>query len=339
MATEKEGDKLHSRKIKTVAIILVFIFGLGIVQVSAKSSERKKVIVGGTPFGLKLFTNGVVIIEIDDKDSPAKKSGLKVNDIIKEANNIKVESNEQLKEIINKSDGKELEIKIQRNSKSITKKITPKKTDDSYVLGVWIRDSTAGIGTITYFDPENKSFGALGHGICDQDTGMLMPLKNGEILNAKISHFTKANEGIVGGLNGYFDDDKIGTITINNGYGIYGSYEYTYNDQYLEVAYDNEIKNGDAYILSTIEGNKPQKYAVKLSKIDTNQNSGKNMIVSVKDKKLLEKTGGIIQGMSGSPIIQNGRIVGAVTHVFINSPEKGYGICISNMLSNYEQFN
>ncbi len=339
MATEKEGDKLHFKKIKSVAIILVLIFAVCTINTSAATTQRKRVILGGTPFGLKLFTNGVIVIEVEQKDSPAKKADIKTNDIIIYANDVEIDSNETLKEVINNCNGETVELQIIRNNKKISKNITPKKANDEYLLGLWIRDSTAGIGTVTYFDPENKSFGALGHGICDQDTGLLMPLKNGEIQSATISHYTKATNGVVGGLNGYFDKNKIGTITINNGYGIYGNYEYTDNKQYIEVAKDDEIKKGDAYILSTIEGKSPKKYSVTLSKINHNANSGQNMIVTVTDKELLNTTGGIIQGMSGSPIIQDGRLVGAVTHVFVNSPYKGYGISITNMLANYEQFN
>lgn len=330
---------MHSKKIRVVAIILVLLSTTGIIFTNAASNDRKKVILGGTVFGLKLFTNGVIVIETDKKGA-AKDAGIKVNDVIIKANEIQIESNEQLKEIVSNSNGKRVELEINRNGETIVKEILPEKdSNGNYVAGIWVRDSTAGIGTVTYFDPDNKSFGALGHGICDQDTGMLMPLKNGEILSATISHYSKASDGVVGCLNGYFDNNKIGTITINNGYGIYGNYDSTGNNQYIEVANKAEISNGDAYILSTIDGNTPQKYSVTISNVNFDSNSGQNMTLKVTDKKLLDKTGGIIQGMSGSPIIQNGRLIGAVTHVFINSPEKGYGICISNMLANYEQFN
>ncbi len=331
---------MHSKKIKIVAITIVLIITLGIVSANAKEKERKQVLLGGNPFGLKLFTNGVIVIEIDSDDSAAKNAGIKVNDIICKADQTTIETNEQLKELVKNSNGRKINLKIIRNNKEISKTLTPKKDNNSeYVAGMWVRDSTAGIGTVTYYDPENKSYGALGHGICDKDTGMLMPLKNGEITLANISHFSKASDGVVGGLNGYFDDQKIGSITINNGYGIYGNYYYTDSMTKVDVAKENEIRSGDAYIYATIEGNTPKKYSVKLSKLNLIDTNGQNMVVTVTDKELLSKTGGIVQGMSGSPIVQNGKLVGAVTHVFINSPEKGYGISITNMLSNYEQFN
>ena len=323
-------------KINSVAIILVIMILLTILNVNAQEQSKKQVILGGTPFGLKLFTNGVIVIEVE-KDSPAEKADIKVNDTIIKANNTIIDSNEKLKKIIESSKENEIELIIKRNGKTVNKTIIPQKKNNNYSAGMWIRDSCAGIGTITYYDPENNSFGALGHGICDPDTGMLMPLKNGEIMSATISHITKAQDGVVGGLNGYFSQNKIGSITVNNGFGIYGTYEYCENSSIVTVAKDSEIKKGDAYILSTIE-DKPKLYKVKLSKINITKTNGQNMLITVVDDELLKKTGGIVAGMSGSPILQDGKLVGAVTHVFVNSPRKGYGITINNMLSNYEQF-
>jgi len=340
VATEKEGDKLHLKKSKIVAIIIVLASISMLCSFSAYANEEKQVLLGGKPFGLKLFTNGVIVIDVDKKNSPAQNAGIKVNDIIVKAQQTTIENNEQLKEIVENSKGNKIQLEVNRNNKEIKLTLTPEKNNSNeYVAGMWIRDSTAGIGTITYYNPENSSFGALGHGICDKDTGMLMPLKDGEITFANISHVTKANDGVVGGLNGYFDDQKVGSITINNGYGIYGKYDYTDSKRLISVADDDEIKSGDAYIYSTISGNTPKMFKVKLSKLNFDKNNGQNMTVTVTDEELISKTGGIVQGMSGSPIIQNGKLVGAVTHVFVNSPEKGYGISISNMLSNYEQFN
>lgn len=336
MATEKESDNLHAlKKSKTVAIILVLILTLGFINVNAQNNDTKKVILGGTPFGLKLFTNGVIVIEVNGDNSPAKNADIKVNDLITKVNGQEITSNEILKSYIENSKGEELNLQILRNGMEISKTIIPVKDENNnYVAGMWIRDSTAGIGTVTYFDYDTKTFGALGHGICDKDTGMLMPLRNGEIMSATISNYNKAQEGVIGGLNGYFDSEIIGSITVNNGYGIYGTYEHTDNTTVIEVANDDEIKEGKATILSTIEENKTEEFDVEITKVAINENNGQNMIIKVTDQELLNKTGGIVQGMSGSPILQNGKLVGAVTHVFINSPEKGYGIAISNMLSN-----
>ncbi len=326
---------MQSPKIKRiVAIIIVLVLTLGIFSVQAEETS-KQVILGGTPFGLKIFTNGVIVIEVNSGNSPAQKAGIKINDLITKANNQTITSNEELKSIIEKSDGKEISLTITRNSHEIVKNIVPvKDSNGNYIAGMWIRDSTAGIGTVTYFDPQDNTFGALGHGICDKDTNMLMPLRDGEIVSATISNCTKGSDGVIGGLNGYLSTDKIGDITVNNGYGIYGTYNYTNNTHYIEVANEDEISLGKATILSTIEGDTPKEYQVEITKLNLTENNGQNMTLKVTDEELLEKSGGIVQGMSGSPVIQNGKLVGAVTHVFINSPEKGYGISISNMLSN-----
>ena len=324
---------MHVAKIKKfVAITLVLLLTIGITSVKAEEN-RKQVILGGTPFGLKIFTNGVIVIEVDENNSPAKNAGIKVNDIITKADNTVITSNEELKGIIENSSGEEIELTVLRESQELIKTIIPQKdSNNNYVVGMWIRDSTAGIGTVTYFDPENSTFGALGHGICDKDTNMLMPLRDGEITSATISNCTKGTDGVIGGLNGYFNPDKIGDITVNNGYGIYGNYQYTDCTRFAYVARDNEIKTGKASILSTIEGTTPKEYSVEVIRLNLSENNGQNMIIKVTDEELISKTGGIIQGMSGSPILQNGKLIGAVTHVFINSPQKGYGICISNML-------
>ncbi len=324
---------MYVKKIKRiVAITLLLILTFGLTTVNAQNND--KVILGGTPFGLKIFTNGVIVIEVSDNTSPAKNSGIKVNDLIIKANDKEISSNEELKNIIESCNGLPIVLTIKRGDDFLIKNIIPEKDENNnYVVGMWIRDSTAGIGTVTYFDPNDKTFGALGHGICDKDTNMLMPLRDGEILSATISNCTKGDNGAIGGLNGYFNNEKIGDITVNNGYGIYGSYDYTESNRYIEIAEDDEIKTGKASIYSTVEGRTPQEYEVEIIKVNLNKNNGQNMIIKVTDESLLKKTGGIVQGMSGSPIIQNGKLIGAVTHVFINSPQKGYGISISNMMS------
>ena len=315
--------------------MLVLILTLSFISVKAEQ-KNKKVILGGIPFGLKAFTNGVMVIEVNENNSPAKDVGIKVNDVIINANNTSVKSNEDLKNIIENSNGKTVNMTIIRDNKEISKCIVPKKDEGGiYTAGMWIRDSTAGIGTITYFDQTTHKFGALGHGICDKDTGMLMPIRNGDIIEAKITNYTKGSSGNLGGLDGYFESTKIGDISINNAYGVYGDYEYSYDNEIIEVARDDEIEKGKAKIVSTISSEGPKEYSVEIIKVNTLENSGQNMIIKVTDKELLSKTGGIVQGMSGSPIIQNDKLVGAVTHVFINSPHKGYGISISNMLSNH----
>lgn len=329
-------QRLNFQRFVATVLVLVLLLTAGTFSVNAES-KSKQVILGGTPFGLKLFTNGVIVIEVSENNSPAKDVGMKVNDLIIKADNTEITSNEQFKNIVESSNGNAIALTIVRDNEQLTKNIVPKKdSNNNYILGMWIRDSTAGIGTVTYFDPQNGSFAALGHGICDKDTNMLMPIRNGEIMCATISNCTKGTQTVIGGLNGYFEADKIGEITVNNGYGIYGKYEYTNNTRFIQTADDSEIETGDAAIVSTVEGKTPKEYKVEIMKLNLSEKNGQNIILKVKDEDLITKTGGIVQGMSGSPIIQNGKLVGAVTHVFVNSPQKGYGISISNMLNNTE---
>lgn len=318
------------KKVALIAIILSFVFSL------SATAQNKSVILGGEPFGLKLFTNGCIVIKLDDdKNSPSKNADVEKNDIIVGVNGQEITSNEELVKAVRNSNGEDIELSLLRNNETITTTISPKLDDDKeYVLGMWVRDSTAGIGTFTYFDEETKSFGALGHGICDKDTGMLMPIKDGEILKAEISGYNKGTNGVAGGLNGYFDEDVIGIIKTNDAFGIYGMYYDALGDKKIEVAEDNEISNGEASIFTTIDDEGVKEYAIEIEGINLSDKSGQNMILRVTDDELIDKTGGIIQGMSGSPIVQNGKLIGAVTHVFLNSPKKGYGISISNMLSN-----
>ena len=201
-----------------------------------------------------------------------------------------------------------------------------------------MRDSTAGLGTITYFDESTCSFGALGHGINDRDTGMLLPLGSGRIVNAEITSVTKAQPGVAGGLNGYMGSTVIGTITVNNGFGVYGKYEALPQGTRIPCAADDEITTGDATIFCTLDDSGIHGYSVTIEKVDPDDESGQNMTLRVTDEELLRRTGGIVQGMSGSPIVQNGKLVGAVTHVFVNAPRTGYGITIGNMRESYRRF-
>ena len=323
------------KKILTVAFMLCLTASLAL---NTHAAGADTVLLGGMPFGLKLYTQGVLVINVDDGSS-ADTAGIKENDIILSANDTDVTDNDQLREIITSSNGADIELSLMRDNTPITVTLAPETNDeDEYEAGMWIRDSTAGLGTITYFDEETRSFGALGHGICDRDTGMLMPLKSGEVLKAEISSVCKAQRGVAGGLNGYMDEEVIGIVSLNNSYGIYGRYSVSLSDTRIECADDSEIRPGAAQIVTTTDENGPKTYDIEIESVNTDNNSGQNMVIRVTDEDLKEKTGGIIQGMSGSPILQNGKLIGAVTHVFVNTPEKGYGITISNMRENYAQY-
>ena len=300
---------------KILSVLVAFLLLFPVCTVSA-ADKPKKVILGGSPFGLTMYTGGVMVVNIDESyDSPAKQSGLKENDVITHADGTEITSNEQLRSLIETSEGSDIELSVLRDKSPISLSVTPKRDErGDYTAGMWVRDSTAGLGTVTYFDEETHTFGALGHGICDRDTGMLLPLGSGKIVKAQITSISKAKKGVAGGLNGYMSDEIIGDMTVNSDFGVYGSYTAVPKGRELECA-----ENGDIY-------------TVNIESLNLNANSGQNMVIRVTDKKLLNTTGGIVQGMSGSPIVQDGKLIGAVTHVFVNTPEKGYGISIGNML-------
>ncbi len=301
------------------------------------------VVPSGKPFGIKIYTDGVMIINIDSVDTengyvyPAKDAGLKVGDVIVSINGINVHSNEEVADVIEKSTGKILNFKVKRNKKEFVSKVNPKLSYSSgqYKTGIWVRDSSAGIGTMTFYSPANKITCGLGHGICDSDTGEILSLKSGELVNAEIIDITKSVSGTPGEIKGRFNKTTIGKLLANTETGVYAVSNEEFNAADIaKIALKQEVKKGEAKILTTVESNgKPKLYSCKIEKISYNNNITKNMIIRITDKELLEKTGGIIQGMSGSPIIQNGKLIGAVTHVFIDDCTCGYAIFAENMMS------
>ncbi len=322
---------------RTISSLLAILLTLPVL--SAGSLEtRRKVTPGGMPFGLTMYTSGVVVVSVEDNGA-ADTAGVRENDVITRLNGEEIRSNEQLRELISASDGADIELSVLRGKSPISLSLTPEEADDgSYAAGMWVRDSTAGLGTVTYFDSASMSFGALGHGICDRDTGMLLPLKSGEIVQAEITSVTRAQKGVAGGLNGYMTDEKLGELSVNSGYGVYGRYTAAPEGEEVECAFDSDIHTGGAEIYTTVDDGGVKAYRVIIESLNLSDTSGQNLVLRVIDPDLMEKTGGIVQGMSGSPIIQDGRLVGAVTHVFVNSPEMGYGISIGNMLACYEEF-
>ena len=327
------------KMIRYVSVMLIAVLLTPVFSVSA-ADERRTVRLGGVPFGLTMYTGGVIVVNVrEEDDSPAYAAGIRENDLILSADGEEVSSNEELKEIVSESGGEDIELSVIRGKSPISVTITPEQDEDGdYSVGMWVRDSTAGLGPVTYFDESTHSFGALGHGICDRDTGMLMPLGSGQVVKAEIESISKAKKGIAGGLNGIMTDDEIGELTVNSAFGVYGRYTATPEGEEYPCAYDSEIRTGKATVYTTLDNSGIGEYEVEIENLNLNDKSGQNMVLRVTDEELLDKTGGIIQGMSGSPIVQDGRLIGAVTHVFVNSPEKGYAITIGNMLSCYEQF-
>lgn len=326
---------------------------LGIIpikDVNLNVIERPNLIPGGNAIGVRLNTRGVLVVAITDvidingiRSSPAKDAGLKVGDSIVAINDEKIVSAEQVVEILNRIKDEKIKIRILRNNVEFetTTKSVQCLQDNSYRLGIWVRDKTTGIGTLTYINPSNNAFAALGHGITDIDTSKLLTVEDGLIMEAKVSDITEGKKGVPGEIKGVFykTDEVIGEIKINDEFGIYGKLnkDYLENNKFktIPMGFKEEVTEGKAHILTTIEDNKVEKFEINIEKVENHDKANiKSMIIKITDKRLLEKTGGIVQGMSGSPIIQNGKLIGAVTHVFINDPTKGYGLFIEWM---YEQ--
>lgn len=292
---------------------------------------------GGMPFGVKIQTKGLQVIKFIDNYSPAKNAGIRPGDIIIKVNNTEINTIEDFTNQVNKNGQSNITITVLRNDKELSFKVTPiySQSEGKYKTGIWIKDSTSGIGTVTFINPENNAFGGLGHGICDSINGRVIPLSHGTVLDVKINGVLKGQVGKAGELRGIFNTKKIGTLSANSSCGVFGllSTGLSCPENKMKLCFKENLKEGDAYIWCTLGDEKPQKYSVQISNIDISNNNTKNFKVKITDKNLLERTGGIVQGMSGSPIIQDGKIVGAITHVLINNPAEGYGIFIENMLS------
>lgn len=309
--------------------------------------DKMYVTVLGNPFGMKLYTDGVLVIELSGVVSegktvnPAKKAGLKVGDYIKTVNGKKMSSNEELSELVQGSLGSDMQLEIIRDGKSIELTLTPVKSDadGEYHVGIWVRDSSAGIGTLTFYSPSDNIVCGLGHGICDSDTGELLKLDSGELVEASIVGVAKGENGKAGELKGKFGYGIISDIKKNCESGVYGFLKGNIDGATLtEIALKQEIKEGAAQLLCTVNGDKPKLYSCEIKKRTANYcSSTQNLIVKITDSELLSVTGGIVQGMSGSPIIQNGKLIGALTHVLVDNPKCGYGIFAENMLKTAQE--
>lgn len=328
--------------------VCVKLFGvIPVKKVTLNIAPEVKLIPGGQPIGVKLYTNGVLVVGFSDvettsgkKQSPAAEGGIEIGDSIIEVNNHNVKDSQELSRIVNSNKDKNLNIKVNRKNKMITVNVKAIETKNAgeYKIGLWVRDSTAGVGTLTFYEPNSGEFGALGHPINDVDTGSLLSVKDGKIYNANIVSVEQGVRGKPGELRGMFsDEDEIGILEKNTTEGIYGKIKEKVADsdysKPLKVARQDEIQEGPAKILTSINGCSVKAYDVYIEKTtEQSKPNSKSMVIKVTDKELLAKTGGIVQGMSGSPIIQNDKIIGAVTHVFVNRPDMGYGIYIEWML-------
>ena len=316
---------------------------INIKPVSVQVVDRRVVALCGTPFGIKMVTDGVMVVgtgAVTDCNSravsPAQTAGIQEGDIILSINGEKISSKKQLTKLVESSAGQPLSLVVRRGEQLTSLHLSPVRSslDNSYHLGLWVRDSSAGIGTMTFYDPNNGCFAGLGHAICDVDTGQLMPLSQGEIVEASIIGVHAGKSGSPGQLQGAFVANRsIGSLYTNSYNGVYGRLlSQPVDAQTIPMAQCQEVRQGPVKILTTVSGQKPQLFDACIEKLSLSQDEPtKNMVLRITDPDLLELSGGIVQGMSGSPIIQDGMLVGAVTHVFVNDPTRGYGIFAENM--------
>ena len=312
--------------------------------VTAEAYKHLQVYPGGMPFGVKFFTSGVLVVGVSDIEcngkqvNPAEEAGLRQKDIITHIDGRELADAKALTEAVEASEGKPMKLTCLRGSEKFDVTVTPMIStgEGKYKTGILVRDSGAGIGTVSFILPDSNYFVGLGHGICDSDTGNLVPIRRGTVVDVTISGITKGISGTPGEIKGFFSAGKKGTLLGNTDCGVYGILSEkpaTVCEEPMSIALKDEIREGEAYILCTLDTGGICQYAVELSDINRNATEGKCFTVKVTDERLLDKTGGIVQGMSGSPIIQNGKLVGAVTHVLINDPTRGYGIFVENMLT------
>ena len=320
--------------------------GIKVKNVNVSVIPKTTVIPLGTAIGMKLYTKGVLVVGMsqistisNEKTKPYENSGIEQGDMIVAVNNKEVSTTEELIEEVNKSNGNSVKIKYLKNNETQETSITPVKSKDNYKIGLWVRDAAAGVGTLTFYEPNTNSFMALGHGISDIDTEKIVEISNGELITANIISIKKGEKGNPGEIKGTIDcGNKIGEISKNTNLGVYGNVtnknylDIDYSNE-LEVAARNEIKEGKAQIICQLDNDGKKKYDIKIEKIYTmNNEDNKSMLIKVIDEELLNKTGGIIQGMSGAPIIQNGKFIGAVTNVLVNDPTQGYAVFADMMI-------
>ncbi len=318
----------------------------GIVPVKtvrAQVVDRRVVQVSGAPFGIKMFANGAMIVGFSDiyttlgYKNPAKTAGLRMGDVITSIAGMETKTNEDVAAALQGLAGAPAEVVFVRDGLQKTTQLTAvlDAAADAYRTGMWVRDSSAGIGTLTFIDGATGVFGGLGHSIHDVDTGLTISLLKGEIVPVEITGAVAGSAGSPGELKGRFLNGACaGDITVNGETGVYGTMSTSWPGVGMEVALAQEVETGDAELLTTIDGQEPQRFSATIEKIALSADSpNRNMVVRVTDERLLAATGGIVQGMSGSPILQNGRLVGAVTHVLVNDPTRGYAIFAENMLA------
>lgn len=350
-----EGIRVFAAAVGTTAILMLTlcgVFDLYLEDPTAQKNVRTASVLGttetaafshtvqlgGDVFGIKLFSDGVIVASLSEIYAngtaccPAKDAGIEAGDYVLRVNGESVETNADLKSHL--TSGKPVELLLRRDDKTYTATVTPCLSDGTYKIGMWIRDSAAGIGTVTFYSEDGTHFAGLGHGICDADTKNVLAIRSGEPAPVSICGIQRGISGAPGRLRGYFSDtESLGRLIVNDETGIYGTLDTAHTAQTVEIAPRETVHTGNVQIAATIDENGVQYFDAVLERIaqDSRQDT-KTLVLRVTDAELLAETGGIVQGMSGCPILQDGKLIGAVTHVFVDEPTRGYGIFAETML-------
>lgn len=314
--------------------LLVLALALCATSAAAVGTEGKRLVPVGHTVGVKLFARGVVVVKLPEGGTPARACGLKTGDVIESYGGQTVTSTEQFQTLLQENGTEATELEIKRQGSSMTLSVEPERNEEGICcIGAWIRDSMAGIGTVTYYDPETNTFGALGHGITDGDTAALLPFGSGSILASTVKAVKKGTGGSAGELRGDFDlSSDLGTLYANTSCGIFGTLSAPCSLTEGAALPVGDPEAGSAVIRANVEGDTVEEYTVEILKTIPDAADGRELVLSVTDPELIARTGGIVQGTSGSPILQNGKLVGAVTHVLLSDATKGYGISVKTML-------
>ena len=330
------GERM--KKFGITAAVTMWLLCFSVLGGTAFAAE---LVPGGMTVGLELKTGGVVVSRLTEvetstgKVSPAEEAGLRPGDCIVAIDGEQIRCGSDFTGAIAELDGDEIDVELVRGGEKLSLELQPALgKNGSWQLGLWLRDGASGIGTVTYYDPASGEYGALGHGVNDVDSNTLLPSESGSVSPSVIVDIVRGRAGTPGELCGMFDSgDKLGSISSNTPFGIFGEMsDFPGGAETLETASDSEIRPGRATIYSNIHGSEIEEFEIEIEKVTPNAADGKSMQIRVTDERLLSETGGIIQGMSGSPIIQDGKLVGAVTHVLVSDPTRGYGISIDTML-------
>ena len=317
------------------------LFGsVPIKDIEANTQTPPMLIPCGEPFGIRLITDGVLVIDLQASGGfdgrlacPAARCGIRIGDIITSVDGQSVSSNDDISKIVEQSGGEPVAVTLKRGDEVMSMTLTPELTGGKYRAGMWVRDSSAGIGTLTFYDEKSGGFGGLGHPICDADTRQPLPLSDGNVGEVKIKGTQKSVEGDPGELIGKFQSSQAtGVLTSNTNCGVFGRmFSSPSKHEALPLGYKQEVHTGRAFIYTTIDEGEPQAFEIEIESVDMSDDAAHSMVIKITDPELLEKTGGIVQGMSGSPIIQDRKLVGAVTHVFTEDPTRGYGVFAEKM--------